>query len=552
MSKFKLNAIKYSGLYRDPVNKAVKQARAYVTFADIIHGLKIGTPEQPVFYGESQVKHPTLGGAIANAQYENLSDAARTGDFSDLHFGHLGVHMAVAKITEGNKVFNENYDEHEVQIEIETFAKGQEGSLICHGVLNGNTSLQLIAKWVKENPNSGMPKGGLWFTFYLNVDPDQLYTLADRLNSTAPIQDYALDNLVDKLKYLKAGISGLVDVKTGRMLEDVGSGILQASSVGMFADEIKTSIAYPKEAVTWIQNDPILGSKALDPQELCQLGHSWNITQFQEYNNRPVICVNRKKDCYEFYREGSPDSLKIISAVAGDVAFIQQWIRARAYFWAQDLEDPNFTTRLNKLGYTFGTSGNGAGDTLPEGYIFRPKRLFAKTAKTGHSFKVKNYSFIDSNDPIVKHFNVLKIKEMKFFQEIEKSIAIVMVSALSQFLEVNDSGVITYQEGYSRNQLIDLLESGLGHEMIMVLLNKTSMSIATYNEGGPYYGISETTKQVDCWKLVYDIATTWKLNADNRKKYFEKYTQNNKKTIKAITSSPKPAAKVVRTLTANS
>ena len=243
--------------------------------------------------------------------------------------------------------------------------------------------------------------------------------------------------------------------------------------------------------------------------------------------------------------------------MVGDVAFIQQWIRARAYFWAQDLEDPNFATRLNKLGYTFGTYGNGEGDTLPalkesETNIFHPKRLFAKTAKTGHSFKVKNYSFIDSNDPIVKNFNVLQIKEMKSFQEIEKSITIVMVSALSQFLRINDSGVITYQEGYSRNQLIDLLESGLGHEMIMAILIKTSMSIATYSQGGPYYGISETTKQVDCWKLVYDIATTWKQNADNRKKYFEKYIQNNKKTIKATTSSPKPAAKVVRTLTANS
>lgn len=550
------------GNHQDPTMKNVHVVEFYMSLENIVNELKIGNvDQQPVDIGNSNPKFPSYKSDISQAQHEALREASDSGEFCDLHFGHLGIHInanSIKQIEGCSQKQNEVFDcpEQKWLLTIDTNLK--------HGVMNGNTTLQNVANHFKEycyEQGHQIPKGVLRFYTYVGVTTDQLPMLVEKLNSTADLSDYAIDNMTDGLDLIKASIEGNLESYTGKILEKTQSGLLQASASNQLT--VKKTNKYPDKSVMWIQNDAERVSSSLNPIAVLQAAHAWNIEQFPDVNNNPVMCVSRAGQCYNWYKKNKlPESTKAIAGIVGDANFIRQYITARAFDWAKVIDQKIVIDFLIKNQIALGSFAF-VGTTIieEERYRLKSERLFLKKAKNGFSYngKKKNYSFLSEEDQVVQTYNALSLKERTSFQEIADTIAMVMTGALRLFLEVNENGIIHYKQNYNRNKIIELLESGLGHELLLILLLETDMSIQSYamhNADGEVMttqSIPTVTKAPKVWKLTWDVALQWLLKTNEKVLAWEPVlSKANKKATKVITSSPIPAAKVVRTLTANS
>jgi len=553
LTTYGIDIIKH-GQYQHPFLKHIHIHEFFMTFENVYKQLHISVEDmQPVFYGNSQVKYPSLKSGISASQHELFRHSSDTGEWCDLDLGHLGVYMSVSSMIQDLTVpvkQNEelNCPEQRWLLDVDSEKK--------QGVINGNTSLQNLAKHInnycipKKKP---LPKGLFRFKIYVGVQEKELLMLAERLNSTADIAGYTLDNLADKLDPLKASLDGRLDRITGKPLPKTPA-ILQASSVGKF--EVSPTVKYPENAVVFIQNDPEKQASALDPMKVMQVAHSWNIEKFSE-DEHPFSVVNSKKSAYDYYSPNLPEAIRIIAPIAGDANFIKQWIMSRAHFWAACLDEKKTIPHLIETKHRIGGDNNGRGTPISDATRINTNRLFDLNPKNGFSFegKKKYYGFIDEKDPIVQHYNVFRIKQMKHFRQIVESIAIVMAGSLRMFLKLNEHGVVSYAEGYSRNKIIDILESGLGHEMLCILLQETDMSVESVefaDSQGSITGksISTVTKNPLPWAKVYGVAEKWLAESDERSKYWSSLI--NSKSTSSTSKEPKQAVKVPKTFTANS
>jgi hypothetical protein len=550
------------GNHQDPIFKGVHIVEFYMSLENIVNELKIGiVDQQPVDIGNSNPKWPSFRSDISQAQHEALREASDSGEFCNLHFGHLGIHvnaLSIKQIEGVSQKNNELFDcpEQKWLLTIDTALK--------HGVMNGNTTLQNVANHFREycyEQGHQTPKGALRFYVYLGVDTEQLPLLVEKLNSTADLSDYAIDNMTDNLNLIKASIEGNLECFTGKILQKEQSEILQASGSNQLI--VKKTNKYPDKSVMWIQNDAERVSSSINPKIVLQSAHAWNIKQFPNINSNPTICVSNAGSCYKWYKDNTlPESTRAIAGIVGDVNFIRQYITARAFDWGRTIDQKIVIDFLIKNNLTLGSLA-GSGTTIPEEERYRltSTRFFEKKPKNGFSYngKKKNYSFLSEDDKIIQSYKALSLKDRKEFQELVNTIGMVMTGALRVFLEVNENGMIYYKQNYSRNKIIELLECGLGHELLLTLLLETDMSVQSVvmrNEKGDVVttqSIPTVTKMSKAWKLTYDVALQWFLKKNEKVAAWEPALSIvRKKATKVITSSPRPAAKVVRTLTANS
>lgn len=558
------------GNHQDPTMKNVHVVEFYMSLENIVNELKIGiVDQQPVDIGNSNPKFPSYKSDISQAQHEALREASDSGEFCDLHFGHLGIHInanSIKQIEGVSQKHNEVFDcpEQKWILTIDTSLK--------HGVMNGNTTLQNVANHFKEycyEQGHQIPKGVLRFYTYVGVNVEQLPLLVEKLNSTADLADFAIDNMGDKLDLIKASIEGDFDYFTGKILQKTQSGLLQASASNQLT--VKKTNKYPDKSVMWIQNDAERVSSSLNPISVLQAAHAWNIQQYPDVNNNPTMCVSRAGQCYNWYKKHNlPESTRAIAGIVGDANFIKQYITARAFDWGKAIDQKILIDFLIKNQIALGSLALvGTTITEEERYRLKSGRFFLKKPKNGFSYngKKKNYSFLSEEDQVVKTYNALSLKERDSFQEIADTIAMVMTGALRVFLEVNENGIIHYKENYNRNKIIELLESGLGHELLLILLLETDMSVQSFAMLDPEDKVMTTqsiptvTKAPKVWKLTYDVALQWLINKDTKLTAWEpalaKVSNRVYKSAKVnheprkITSSVKPAAKVVRSLTTN-